>query len=198
MNRKLAPLVAGLLLLALGVTARADIMYKFTTSVADPTLGPVTGFFSISNAAFAAGSIAKNADVTNYSLDATAAKAPFLSHVYTPADPSNFGAIVTGSIPISPVDGHFLGPYGPAQGTISFSWIDTGLPQALTFDATGPFTGELVGFKTGSPTTFTDQIVFQAVVVPEPSSMLLFVSGGISALVYCGTRLRSRWRKGNL
>jgi hypothetical protein len=196
MNRKLAPLVAVLLLLAFGVTARADLVYKVTTTVADPTLGPVNGFFSISNAALAAGVIsagAPSADITNYSLDASAAKAPFLPHVYTPADPSLFGALVLVPQTLSPVDGRFVAPF---TGDIFFGWIDTGLPQSLELKITGPSSALLIGTKTGSPTSFTDQVLIQA--VPEPSSMLLLATGGISGLAYCATRLRSRWRKGNL
>jgi hypothetical protein len=195
MNRKLAPLVAGLLLLAFSVTARADLVLKVTTTSADPTLGPVNGTITISDANRAAGVIsagAPSASITAYSLDATAAKAPFLPHVYTQADPSLFGALVLVPQNISPVDGRFVAPF---TGDIFFGWIDTGLPQSLELTPTGPFSAKLIGTKTGSPSAFTNTVFVQA--VPEPSSMLLLATGGISGLAYCANRLRSRWRKGN-
>jgi hypothetical protein len=85
MNRKLAPLVAGLLLLALGVTARADVVYDFTTSVAAPLAGPVTASFRVTDAAIGRGAITA-ADIITYSIDLPSAMSPFESTHYTPSN----------------------------------------------------------------------------------------------------------------
>jgi hypothetical protein len=188
MNRKLAPLVAGLLLLALGVTARADVTYQIT-SAGTTDSGPISGFIGFPASDVNAGLIPTGI-YTNYSIAMPSAVFPFVPHTFTSADAPIFGASVITPITVDPGTKQFTAPF---TGTFGVNFLQAGILEGIVFDITGPDSADITVFRGTASEAGVARLA-----VPEPSSMLLLVSGGISGLVYCGTRLRSRQRKGNL
>jgi hypothetical protein len=191
MNSKLAPLVACLLLLVLGVTARADIIYSFTTTTPAPNAGTITGAFSVPDNAITKGSL-QSSDIDAYLFTESGTNPPFFSFIWSPTLGNQFAST---NRPVNPVTGVFAPPFNDISTDIAFLHPPFG--PSLLFIPTGPNTANFeivsgLNAETGSG-TFTisgpGQPPVQDAKVPEPSTLALLALGG-GALA--GWR---RWRK---
>jgi hypothetical protein len=198
MTRKLVPLVACLLLLVLAVTARADIIYTFTTTTPAPHAGTISGAFSVPDNAIAKGKLV-GSDIDSYLFFETGTSSPFFPFVWSPTLGNQFA---DANRPVNPVTGQFAPPFNDISTDIVF--LNPPFGPSLLFIPTGPNTATFevvsgLNAESGSG-TFTISGPGQppvAPLIPEPSSILLVGFAGISGLVYLGIRRGSRLPKGN-
>jgi hypothetical protein len=185
MNRTLASLVAGLLLLALGGTARADLTYTYTTTVpGDVGGGIVSGSFTVPSAAILKGSLVTS-DLKTWDFTYTGATfPPFVPFEWTPSNSSPFA-----SVNVDPHTGLFASPF---TGSISFTTPNQIIENNILFAPTNPNTAAAL---VNSPAPLLDiaggTFAVSGTFVPEPSSLMLIGLGGIGLAVYRRVRRRA-------
>jgi hypothetical protein len=154
-----------------GSAARADLIYSFTTTNPAPVFGPVSGFFTVPDAAIGDGSITE-AEITDYS---------FSDLLVTFAPPSTF---LDAIIPVDSTTGvmTFLGVIA----------INENLDLLNIFTGPGTETYIRGDFATGVVNTGNGVwSVSSAPAIPEPSSIALLLMG---VAVVGGATFRRRWR----